>query len=75
MGRQSCDESGIVQFNRIRHQRYDGTVFLYAFDLIELDLRESKVGKAGKARIFMPVWQSSEEFRLAIVRKTERETP
>src|SRR6478609_8846288 len=33
----ACDESGIAQFNRIRYRRYDGTVFLYAFDLIELN--------------------------------------
>ena len=33
----ACDDSGIAQFNRIRYRRYDGTVFLYAFDLIELN--------------------------------------
>jgi bifunctional non-homologous end joining protein LigD len=33
----ACDGTGIAQFNRIRYRRYDATVFLYAFDLLELD--------------------------------------
>ena len=33
----ACDDSGIAQFNRIRYRSYDGTVFLYVFDLIELN--------------------------------------
>jgi bifunctional non-homologous end joining protein LigD len=33
----ACDESGIAQFNCIRYRSYDGSVFLYAFDLIELN--------------------------------------
>ena len=33
----ACDDNGIAQFNRIRYRSYDGTVFLYAFDLIELN--------------------------------------
>jgi bifunctional non-homologous end joining protein LigD len=33
----ACDESGIARFNRIRYRSYDSTVFLYAFDLIELN--------------------------------------
>jgi bifunctional non-homologous end joining protein LigD len=37
-----CDEDGMPNFDRIRYRRYDASVFLYAFDLIELsgdDLR------------------------------------
>ena len=37
-----CDEDGMPSFERIRYRRHDATVFLYAFDLIELsgdDLR------------------------------------
>jgi len=37
-----CDEDGMPNFDRIRYRRHDATVFLYAFDLIELsgdDLR------------------------------------
>src|SRR3984893_5920546 len=33
----SCGEDGIVSCERIRYRHYDDTVFLYAFDLIELD--------------------------------------
>jgi bifunctional non-homologous end joining protein LigD len=33
----ACDDSGIAQFNRVRYRRYDATVFMYAFDLIELN--------------------------------------
>jgi bifunctional non-homologous end joining protein LigD len=33
----SCGEDGIASFDRIRQWHYDQTVFLYAFDLIELD--------------------------------------
>jgi len=33
----ACSEDGIACFDHIRHRRHDGRVFLYAFDLIELD--------------------------------------
>jgi bifunctional non-homologous end joining protein LigD len=33
----ACGEDGIASFDRIRHHYHDETVFLYAFDLIELD--------------------------------------
>jgi bifunctional non-homologous end joining protein LigD len=33
----SCSDEGIAVFDRIRYKRYDDTVFLYAFDLIELN--------------------------------------
>ncbi len=33
----SCGEDGVASFDRIRYQRHDAAVFLYAFDLIELD--------------------------------------
>jgi bifunctional non-homologous end joining protein LigD len=33
----ACDERGIAAFDRIRYRRNDGCVFLYAFDLIELN--------------------------------------
>src|SRR6266566_7519324 len=32
-----CDDDGRPSFDRIRYRRHDGAVFLYAFDLIELD--------------------------------------
>jgi ATP dependent DNA ligase domain len=40
----ACDESGVPSFERIRYRRHDTRVFLYAFDLIELngdDLRRN----------------------------------
>jgi bifunctional non-homologous end joining protein LigD len=33
----ACDDSGVPSFDRIRYRRYDASVFLYAFDLLELD--------------------------------------
>ena len=33
----ACDETGMSNFNRIRYRRHDATVFLYAFDLLELN--------------------------------------
>jgi ATP dependent DNA ligase-like protein len=32
-----CGDDGVPSFDRIRYRRHDGEVFLYAFDLIELD--------------------------------------
>jgi ATP-dependent DNA ligase len=33
----ACGEDGIPSFDRIRYRRHDASVFLYAFDLIELN--------------------------------------
>jgi bifunctional non-homologous end joining protein LigD len=33
----SCDDNGLAVFDRIRYRRHDGKVFLYAFDLIQLN--------------------------------------
>jgi bifunctional non-homologous end joining protein LigD len=33
----ACDDNGLAVFDRIRYRRHDRKVFLYAFDLIELD--------------------------------------
>jgi ATP-dependent DNA ligase len=33
----ACGEDGIASFNRIRYRRHDADVFLYAFDLLELN--------------------------------------
>jgi bifunctional non-homologous end joining protein LigD len=33
----ACDEQGLAVFERLRYRRADGSVFLYAFDLLELD--------------------------------------
>jgi len=52
----ACDEGGIARFERLRHHRVDDTVFMYAFDLIELggdDLRREplEVRKATLASV------------------------
>ena len=33
----ACDDNGMPSFDRIRYRRHDASVFLYAFDLIELN--------------------------------------
>ncbi len=33
----SCGDDGIASFDRIRHRRHDADVFMWAFDLIELN--------------------------------------
>jgi bifunctional non-homologous end joining protein LigD len=33
----ACDDSGVASFELVRHQPANGSVFLYAFDLIELN--------------------------------------
>ena len=33
----ACDDNGIASFDLVRHHRANGSVFLYAFDLIELN--------------------------------------
>jgi bifunctional non-homologous end joining protein LigD len=52
----ACDDNGLSSFERIRYRQHDGDVFLYAFDLIELngdDLRRDplQVRKATLASI------------------------
>src|SRR5262249_36007155 len=32
----ACDDNGVASFDLVRHQRANGSIFLYAFDLIEL---------------------------------------
>ena len=33
----ACDHNGVTSFNRVRYRHHDESIFLYAFDLIELD--------------------------------------
>jgi bifunctional non-homologous end joining protein LigD len=52
----ACDDDGMSNFDRLRHRRHDRSVFLYAFDLIELngdDLRREplEVRKATLASV------------------------
>ena len=69
----ACDERGIAAFDLIRYRRNDGCVFLYAFDLIELngeDLRRdplvvrkatlaSVLAKAAMASGSTSIWNST----------------
>ncbi len=52
----ACDENGVASFDLVRHHRANGSVFLYAFDLIEIggdDLRREplEVRKATLASV------------------------
>jgi hypothetical protein len=52
----ACSDDGVPSFDRIRYRRHDASVFLYAFDLIELngdDLRREplEVRKATLASV------------------------
>jgi ATP-dependent DNA ligase len=33
----ACDDNGMTNFDRVRYRRNDASVFLYAFDVIELN--------------------------------------
>jgi bifunctional non-homologous end joining protein LigD len=52
----ACDDNGVASFDLVRHHRANDSVFLYAFDLIELngdDLRRDplEVRKATLASV------------------------
>jgi bifunctional non-homologous end joining protein LigD len=38
----ACDGDGLPVFDRLRYRRQDGQVFLYAFDLLELNGRDMR---------------------------------
>jgi ATP-dependent DNA ligase len=46
----ACDDNGLAVFERIRYRRHDAKVFLYAFDLIELDDDDCGVSRSMFAR-------------------------
>jgi bifunctional non-homologous end joining protein LigD len=46
----ACDDNGVTLFNRVRYRHHDESIFLYAFDLIELngdDLRRDPLEGRG----------------------------
>jgi bifunctional non-homologous end joining protein LigD len=56
----ACGDDGVPSFERIRYRRHDGSVFLYAFDLLKLngdDLRREplEVRKATLASVLAKV--------------------
>jgi bifunctional non-homologous end joining protein LigD len=67
----ACDDDGVASFDLIRHHRANGSVFLFAFDLIELkgdDLRRDplQVRKATLASVLAkagPGIRFNEQYR------------
>jgi ATP dependent DNA ligase domain len=43
----ACDDNGVVSFDLVRHHRANESIFLYAFDLIELTGQRSSRRSAG----------------------------
>jgi bifunctional non-homologous end joining protein LigD len=49
----ACGDNGVTSFNRVRYRHHDESIFLYAFDLIELngdDLRRDPL-RAARPRL------------------------
>src|SRR6266700_4191513 len=62
----ACDETGVPSFERIRYRRHDTSVFLYAFDLVELngdDLRREPL-EVRKATLASVLAKASPGLRL-----------
>jgi bifunctional non-homologous end joining protein LigD len=49
----ACDDNGLPVFDRLRYRRADGTVFLYAFDLIELDGRDLRRERIERRKVLL----------------------
>src|SRR5262249_30049895 len=61
----ACDDSGVTSFNRVRYRRHDESIFLYAFDLIELngdDLRRDPL-EGRRATLEMILAKAGEGIR------------
>jgi bifunctional non-homologous end joining protein LigD len=61
----ACDDNGVTSFNRVRYRRHDESIFLYAFDLIELngdDLRHDPL-EGRKARLEIVLAKSAPGIR------------
>jgi hypothetical protein len=67
-----CDDNGRPNFDRIRYRRYDASVFLYAFDLMELsgnDLRREPLAQS-EARD-LGYWRIVETSESAVAQDNE----
>jgi bifunctional non-homologous end joining protein LigD len=54
----ACGDDGVPSFDHIRYRRHDGRVFLYAFDLIELNATTCAASRSGCARRrWHPCWR------------------
>lgn len=72
----SCDDNGVTSFNRVRHRRHDESIFLYAFDLIELngdDLRHDPLENR-KATLVMILAKAAAGIRFNEHMKGDGET-
>src|SRR6266566_4613752 len=53
----ACDDNGVASFNLVRYRHHDESIFLYAFDLIELngdDLRPDPLeGRKGTLEMIL----------------------
>jgi len=53
----ACDDNGVTSFNCVRYRRHDESIFLYAFDLIELngdDLRRDPLESRKATLVMIP---------------------
>jgi ATP-dependent DNA ligase len=67
-----CDDNGRPSFDRIRYWRYDTSVFLYAFDLMELsgnDLRREPLEQSEARDV--GYWSFVETSESAVVQDNE----
>src|SRR5271166_1982527 len=70
----SCDSDGIASFDRIRYRQHDASVFLYAFDLLELngdDLRRDPLN-VRKATLASVLARASSGLRFNETGRTAR---
>jgi bifunctional non-homologous end joining protein LigD len=49
----ACDGDGTPSFDRLRYRRQDGHVFLYAFDLIELDGDDLRLERIERRKVLL----------------------
>ena len=49
----ACDDNGLPVFDRLRYRRDDGQVFLYAFDLIELDGKDLRRERIERRKVLL----------------------
>jgi bifunctional non-homologous end joining protein LigD len=63
----ACDGDGLPSFDRLRYRRQDGTVFLFAFDLLELngqDLRREPIESRKRELSKLLRWSAQIGLRL-----------
>jgi bifunctional non-homologous end joining protein LigD len=70
----ACDDNGLASFNLVRYRHHDEKIFLYAFDLIELngdDLRRDPLGSR-KATLEMMLAKSGPGIRFNLAHGWQR---